>query len=125
MSADKLEELRQDLCRSILAGHADERRRPLLTQAVTALEQLLNTNSQSHDLGRIALLLLDRRLPLRDLAETDCPPAVPSEDPNTKRGTLSVVVTCYDMGAMVTEAIESIWASKRLPDEVLLIDDGS
>jgi len=125
MSADKLEELRQELCRSILVGHADERRRPLLTQAVVALEQLLNGTSQSQDLGRIALLFLDRRLPLRAIAEDDRPPTGPSQDPNTKTGTLSVVVTCYDMGAMVTDAIESIWASERLPDEVLLIDDGS
>jgi glycosyltransferase involved in cell wall biosynthesis len=38
---------------------------------------------------------------------------------------LSVVLTCYDLGAYVGEAVESVWASERIPDEVLLVDDGS
>jgi glycosyltransferase involved in cell wall biosynthesis len=29
------------------------------------------------------------------------------------------------MGSMIKEAVESVWASERKPDEILLIDDGS
>ena len=38
---------------------------------------------------------------------------------------LTVVVTGYEMGNWLREAVESVWASRPLPDEVLLIDDGS
>lgn len=38
---------------------------------------------------------------------------------------LSVVLTCHDLGPYISEAVESVWASERLPDEVLIVDDGS
>jgi glycosyltransferase involved in cell wall biosynthesis len=38
---------------------------------------------------------------------------------------LSVVLTCHDLGAYIGEAVGSVWASERVPDEVILVDDGS
>ena len=120
-----LEQLRQKLCRGVLAAHRGQQRHQLLDHALTALDRLLGRTFQPTNLERVALLFLDRRLSLRAIAEKDRAPFPRGLDCGTRRGALSVVVTCYEMRSMVKEAVESVWASERLPDEVLLIDDGS
>jgi glycosyltransferase involved in cell wall biosynthesis len=64
-------------------------------------------------------------MPLRTLAGLDNVPPFPEVRSGTEKGTLTVAVTCYEMGSMIKEATKSVWASERLPDEVLLVDDGS
>jgi hypothetical protein len=71
------------------------------------------------------MLLLDRRKPLAEIARTRALPAAPSARPPARGGSLSVVVACFDMGALVRETVESIWTSERIPDELILVDDGS
>jgi hypothetical protein len=34
-------------------------------------------------------------------------------------------VVCHNMGRLITETVESVWRSEFLPDELLLVDDGS
>ena len=40
-------------------------------------------------------------------------------------GVVTVVVTCYNQGHFLRESIGSILSQTRLPDEILLVDDGS
>lgn len=120
-----LDQIRRDLCARVVEAHRSEKRSRLLDETLIALERLLQSAPEQQDLSRVALMFIDRRLPLRTLAEQDSPPAVPGLRPGTGKGTLSVVVTCYEMGSMVRETVESVWASERLPEEVLLVDDGS
>jgi len=121
----KLDQIRRELCRRVVMAHRGEGRKRLLGKTIEALERLLYLPPQPQDLSRVALLFLDRRVPLRTLAQKDEAPPLPKPRPGTEKGTLSVVVTCYEMGSMIKEAVESVWASERQPDEVLLIDDGS
>ncbi|MBE7443822.1 MAG: glycosyltransferase family 2 protein [Planctomycetia bacterium] len=120
-----LDHIRKELCIRVVKAHRGERRLHLLEETAGALEHLLQSSPKPQDLSRVALMFLDRRTPLRTLVQKDEPPPIPALRPGAKKGTLSVVVTCYEMGVMVKESVESVWASERQPDEVLLIDDGS
>ncbi len=121
----RLDHLRRELCKRVVQAHRGEGRERLLEETVEALKRLIQSPPEPQDLSRVALMFLDRRVPLRTLAREDKPPPLPKPRPETKKGTLSVVVTCYEMGSMIKEAVESVWASERLPDEVLIVDDGS
>lgn len=120
-----LDHVRRDLCRLVVEAHRGEGRRHLLKGAVTVLERLLRASPEPQDLSRVALMFLDRRLPLRSLAQQDHSPPVSATAAGGRDRTLSVVVTCYEMGSLIKEAVRSVWASERRPDEVLLVDDGS
>jgi glycosyltransferase involved in cell wall biosynthesis len=39
--------------------------------------------------------------------------------------TVSVVIPCFNQGHFLTEALESVFSQTRLPDEVVVVDDGS
>ncbi len=121
----ELDQTRRELCSRVVKAHRGEGRQRLLEEASGALERLLQFPPKPQDLSRVALMFFDRRVPLRTLSQKDKLPPLPEPGLRTKKGTLSVVVTCYEMRSMVREAVESVWASERLPDEVLLIDDGS
>ena len=62
---------------------------------------------------------LDPRRPLVEW--TDTPGVTAAVEPTT----LTVVVPCFESGALVEETVASIWKSSRLPDEVIIVDDGS
>lgn len=121
----KLDQIRRELCLRVSEAHRENRRNSLVGEVKETLEQMLYFRPKPQDLSRIALLFLDRRMPLRTLVQKDEPPSLSALRPGAKKGTLSVVVTCYEMGVMIKESVESVWASERQPDEVLLIDDGS
>jgi hypothetical protein len=120
-----LDQIRRELCARVVAAHQGEERLSLLRETTAALKQMLHLPPHRQDLSRAALLFLDRHLSLRALAQNDNPPPLPNLRPGTRRGALSVVVTCYEMGPLVKEAVESVWASERHPDELLLVNDGS
>ncbi|GAN33100.1 MAG: glycosyltransferase family 2 protein [Candidatus Brocadia sp. AMX2] len=122
---EKLDQIRRELCKRIISAHCGNTRQCLITKTTAALEQLLHSPHQSQNLSRVALMFLDRRISLRAHAEADKPPLLPEPKPHTRKGTLTVVVTCYEMGSLIKDAITSVWASERQPDEVLLINDGS
>lgn len=118
-----LEKIRCDLCSAVAKAHGEKKRERLLTGAIEALDRLLSSSSSGHDLSRIGLLFLDRRKSLQELSQSESPGRAAARFSGNK--TLSVVVTCHEMGAMVEEAVQSIWASEHMPEEVLLVDDGS
>ena len=45
-----------------------------------------------------------------------------SEDPSPSR--VSVVIRCYQQGRFLAEAVESARAQTRVPDEIVVVDDG-
>lgn len=121
----KLDQIRRELCSLVVEAHREKRRSLLIEEVREALERLLQSRPEPQDLSRIALMSFDRRVPLSALAQQDRPPPSPKSRPGTRKGTLSVVVTCYEMGSMISEAVRSVWDAERQPDEVLLVDDGS
>ncbi|MDR4499241.1 MAG: glycosyltransferase family 2 protein [Candidatus Scalindua sp.] len=121
----ELDKIRRVLCKRVVEAHRGVRRQRLIEDTTEVLHRLLQSSPKPQDLSRISLMFFDRRVPLRTLALQNIPPPLPTLKPKTKEGTLSVVVTCYEMGTMISEAVKSVWDSERKPDEVLLIDDGS
>jgi hypothetical protein len=120
----RLDSIRRELCASVAASHRGPERARLLEATVEALHAVLEGRSAPPKLDRAALLLLDRTKPLRSSAgsHTWSAPAVGS---GSATATLSVVVVCHNMGPLITETVESVWRSEFVPDEVLLVDDGS
>ncbi|MBI3812115.1 MAG: glycosyltransferase [Nitrospirae bacterium] len=120
-----LDRLRRRLCSQVVAAHRGEARKRFLDATAAALERLLRAAPNPQDLSRVARLLVDRRRPLRELDTVEPRRPVPPAPSGARKGTLSVVVTCYEMGPLVRESVESVWASDRVPDEILLVNDGS
>lgn len=122
----QLERLRQEVCTQVIAGHRGQERDRWLIETTAALNQLLISPPAPQNLSRVALLFLDRCTPLCRLAQQE--PAslhLEPENFNLSPKSLSVVITCYEMGRLLKETVESVWASDYRPDEVLLINDGS
>ena len=92
----EIDRARRDLCRRVVAAHRGEERRRLLDGAAEALRGLM-AGGAPQDLGRVAALLLDRTRPLRDIVSPS------TEAASTP--TLTVVIPCYEMGAMLAEAV--------------------
>jgi len=116
---------RRQLCRRILAAHRGPARERLVEATAKALGALLDRAHRAQDLARVGLLLLDRRLSLSAIAAQQTPPPPVTPRHNERPGALTVVVVCFELGALVQETVESVWASSRPPDELLLVDDGS
>jgi len=125
MTPSARHEIQRQLCLQVLAAHGSYERINQLKKTAAAITTLLHERPDPPNLSRSALMFLDRRLPLRVTVENESHSVVTQSHGFEQTDTLSVVVTCYEMGIMVRQAIESIWQSVRLPDEVLLVDDGS
>jgi glycosyltransferase involved in cell wall biosynthesis len=118
-NARELNQLRREVgCRFVSNLQSPERKR-MLDGTVEALDRLLARKPARQALDRVARMFLDRTKPLGEASESnDAIPAAP-------RPTLSVVVVCYNMGPLITETMDSVWRSERIPDQVILVDDGS
>lgn len=114
----EIDRARRELCRRVVAAHRGEARRELLAGTAEALRGLI-AGQAPQDLGRAAALLLDRTRPLGEMAS----PRISAGEGLAP--SLTVVIPCYEMGAMLAETVESVWASERMPDEVIVVDDGS
>jgi hypothetical protein len=138
-----LDRLRQELCQLVHSTGGPEQGEAALDPLVNAVSECFDRPPAAQDLGRVALMFTDRTLPLRDLAEQllsreptnartvaggaradTWPPALHATT-GTSPGTLSVVVTCFDMGTLLADTVRSVWASTRVPDQLVLVDDGS
>jgi glycosyltransferase involved in cell wall biosynthesis len=124
-SITELDRLRRRLFAQVSQAHRGSARAQMLEKGVRALRFLCNSTSPRQKLGRVSRLLLDRRTPLRMVEQTLGNPRKPEPSNATRLGTLSVVLTCFEMGQMIGEAVRSVWAADRQADEVLLVDDGS
>lgn len=116
LGPERFDAARRDLCRIAAAAHQGKRFRRMLRETAEALDGLLRAGSRP-DLGEASVLLLDRTRPLQEI--TTAATSRPGGEG------LTVVLTCHDLGAYIADAVESVWASERVPDEVLLVDDGS
>ncbi len=140
MGASSVDEARRALCGAVAAAHRDAARNDRLEQTASLLERALRRRLDPPDMGRTALMLLDRTRPPASViasAETTRPAVDGDPASHRRRRTdrdepaavlragLSVVVTCHAMGDLVVETVRSVWASERMPDDVIVIDDGS
>ena len=123
MDPRELDGHRRALCHIVIEAHRGEAKKERIATLAAALDELMAGRVPVQDLGRVATLLLDRRRPLADITSADAAPATAGA--NDRPATLSVVIPCHEMGDMVRQTVESVWASTRQPDEVLLVDDGS
>jgi hypothetical protein len=122
MSAHELDGARRSLCRTVVEGHRAGDRDRLLDDAARRLTMLCEGRFEKQNLGKAAHLLLDRSVSLCELSFRELR-AKPGEE--RQASTLSVVVPCFEMGTMLKETIESVWHSDRVPDEIIVVDDGS
>jgi glycosyltransferase involved in cell wall biosynthesis len=121
----ELDLIRRKVCSRVVAAHRGQERESRLAATVASLDRILQDPPAPQDLSRIAILLLDRRRSLGALASSKSIGALRVPHTRMKSGSLSVVVTCYDMGPLITQAVESVWSSDRVPDELVLVNDGS
>jgi hypothetical protein len=113
----KLEQARKALCAAVVSAERGPERQRRLEETVGALSKLINGDLAEAKLASAARLLLDRKQPLAEIVPpTPAAPAAP---------TLTVAVICHEMGALLAETVHSVWNASRLPDEVILVDDGS
>jgi len=120
---EALDQARRALCRAVVRAHRGAGRVARFEALVETLRGLTATLPERQDLGLCARLLLDRRRSLAEIA-AEPQPARPF-DMDLRPGTLAVVVACYEMGALLVETVESVWAATRRPDELIVVDDGS
>jgi hypothetical protein len=116
---------RRDLCTAVVRAHSPEHRGPRLQAVCQALRALAASGGHGPALGAASVLLLDRTRPLRELATTIVRPVAPPQPPGVRPGSLSAVVVCYEMGEWLAQTVHSVWSATRVPDEVLVVDDGS
>lgn len=121
-SGRRLDERRRELCARVAAGLSGLERAEAMETACDTFRRLLRGRPTPQLLDRAARLFLDRTTPL---GRMEPQPVRAVDSPGAGSGRLSVVVACHNMGGFVAETLESVWRSDRMPDEVLLVDDGS
>jgi glycosyltransferase involved in cell wall biosynthesis len=119
-SIEKLEEIRAELCTRVHSALANRTR--TLKDAIETLAKTMRNTPPLQDLSAVAQLLHNRTDSLQNINLKRPVHVRPLE---TKNDRLSVVVTCYELGSLIEEAVRSVWMSERIPDEVIVVDDGS
>lgn len=116
---------RRELCAAVVRAHSAEQRGQRLQAVCQALRALAARTGPGPGIGAVSVLLLDRTRPLRELATAVTRQVPPQPSPGVRPGSLCVVVVCYEMGELLAETVHSVWSATRVPDEVLIVDDGS
>lgn len=143
LGVEGVDALRRETCARVAGAECAAERARRLEAVAEQIDAALRNSLPRPDTGRAMRLLLDRTRPLSEI------PTDPSAEarvrslhaaPETglagsdrtraatgveRPGRLSAVITCHEMGALVVESVHSVWASERVPDELMLIDDGS
>jgi GT2 family glycosyltransferase len=117
-----LDDERLRLCRAVIDSHRGPLHARRFDDMISGLKTLLREPGRP-ELGAVARLLLDRTRPAAAAADALPVPSLGrAADASLD---LTVVVIGYEMGNWLCETVESVWTSRPLPDEVLLVDDGS
>lgn len=131
LDVEGTDSLRRELCARVSGAASVAERARLLEGTAGLLDAAMRGLLARPDTDRALRLLLDRTTPLAAMPQdrpdsmpivlrSDAPLADAARDP-----TLSTVITCYEMGTLVVESVHSVWDSERVPDELVLVDDGS
>ncbi|MGH7502656.1 MAG: glycosyltransferase family 2 protein [Longimicrobiales bacterium] len=142
---DWLDAVRRETCAAVVASYRDPSRGRQLEAVADLLVGAIDGTLPVPPVDDVLRLTLDRTRSLaaiaQDASEAEPTPMRPSSrgiagptsgrdvapdsvEP-TGRATLSLVITCYELGELVAEAVRSVWAAERVPEEILVIDDGS
>ncbi|MEO6092398.1 MAG: glycosyltransferase family A protein [Novosphingobium sp.] len=114
-----IDKLRVEMCDAVLSTYGGPDFESKLGSTVGAIRRVLAGEIIAPSLDQAARRLLDGRPGATIARDEVSPPLIAAP------ATLTVAIPCFEMGSLVIETVESVWASERLPDEVLLIDDGS
>ena len=124
-SPEQRDAARRELCTAVVRAHSADRHGQRLQAVCQALRALAARTVRGPGIGAVSVQLLDRTRSLRELACAAPVPVAAQPPPGVRPGSLSVVVVCYELGALLAETVYSVWTSTRVPDEVLIVDDGS
>jgi hypothetical protein len=118
LPAEEIERLRSALGAALIQGAQGGEWESRLQHTADALRLALRT-PRAISIAQVLKRQLDPRRPLNQLPDTLAVTAA------EERATLTVVVPCYALGDLIEESVTSIWQSSRIPDEVIIVDDGS
>lgn len=119
LGAHKIDAIRHELCRNVASHLRSDGRQQLLVGLCGELTKLVRGSLMPPSLGAAARLLLDRKGPLQSVGMRA------PQNRYARDQTLTVAIACYEMGELLLETVRSVWRSRRLPDEVVIVDDGS
>jgi GT2 family glycosyltransferase len=118
------ERVRTAVVAAVAEYHEKQRRAEAIGAAVEALDALLERAPDPQPIDRVLRCLLDRGRTLRELDEAPHRSEPPDTLP-TSAASLAVVIPCHNVGNLVREAVESVWQSERVPEQLIVVDDGS
>ena len=119
LPGDELESLRSRLCSAVAkSAHGPDWEARL--HATSAALRLALRSPRTVSIAHAFMRQLDPRRPLFHCPDLPTP-APRSATPDT----LTVVIPCFALRGLVEECVTSVWESSRLPDEIIVVDDGS
>lgn len=118
MPAGERARLRALLCDAIAAARTNGAWERRLHDTANALRAAM-AGRHPVSIAQVLRRQLDPRRPLAEVAQPR------HLDVAAENPTLTVVVPCFESGALLHETVHSIWSSSRPPDEVIIVDDGS
>lgn len=124
LSASELDALGDAQCAVLNRASRGPGCRARLDATVAAMRHLLDApRAVTPTLSRVLQRQRDPRVAVVDAATIA--PVIPALDTSHAPSTLTAAVTSYGMGELIRQTVASIWASTRLPDELIIVDDGS
>lgn len=119
-SPAEVDALRRAQYEAVLASRSGRAWQERLDMTTDALDGVIASKPAAPSLAQVLQRQSDPRIALRE-----CRPMHAAREPDGSSVTLTVVVTSYGMGDLARQSVESIWQSSRLPDDLIVIDDGS
>ncbi|MFA6045536.1 MAG: glycosyltransferase [Phycisphaerales bacterium] len=110
-----------DLARVLARALTDPVATDMRAAAPATIARLCNPQSRASELAA-ALEAARASLPYLVAQASGLSPSSPSSNHADR---VTVIVPCYNLGHTLPATLNSLWAQTRLPDEVIVIDDGS